>query len=135
MTTADCTDCCTPDSGGSRWQTAAMDPSAQLIVVGYAKVPAGSTLHASHEFLSVILRIDKASALVTDVDSTAVSALVRSWLSELLLGRDFSADIDDVLAVIDQNYLGHAAGSIRQAIVDAWRHYGAYRRDTTGGQR
>jgi len=116
-----------------RCHTAAMDASAHLIVVGYAKVPAGSALRAHHEYLSVSLRIDQASGVVVEVDSTAVTALVRGWLSELLLGVDFAADIDHVLSVIEQNYVGLAAGSIRQAVADAKRRYAARLKDARSG--
>jgi uncharacterized protein DUF3870 len=110
------------------WQTAAMARSAGVIVVGYAKVPSGASVRAHHDTLSIILRVDRASGLVTDVDSTAVTALVRGWLVELLIGLDLNAPVDDVLHVIDRDYLGPAAPAIRQAVHDAWRrwaHHGA----------
>jgi hypothetical protein len=117
-------------AAGGRWNNAVMEANNQLIVVGYAKVPDGSTLRAHQEYVSVSLRIDKASGIVAEVDSNAVTAVVRGWLSELLLGLDFSAPIDDVLTVVEENYLGHGAASIRQAVLDAWRRYSAYRRST-----
>jgi hypothetical protein len=80
-----------------------------------------------HEFFAISLRIDRQTRLVTEVDSTAVTGLVRNWLADLLLGVDFAADITPVLGEIEANYLGHAAGSIRQAISDAWRRYASYR--------
>jgi len=46
-------------------------------------------------------------------------------LADLLLGVDFSTDISHLLGEIEENYLGHGNGAIRQAIVDAWRRYGA----------
>jgi hypothetical protein len=97
-----------------------------VIVVGYAKVPAGSASRAIHEFVAVSLRIDSDTGTVTEVDSTAVTGVVRNWISELLVGIDFRADIEPVLQVIDTNYLGHAGGAIKQAVTDAWRRYAAH---------
>jgi hypothetical protein len=110
-----------------RRQTDAMDARSSVIVVGYARVSTAAASHAVQEYFSVSLRIDRRTGVVTEVDSTAVTGLVRGWLVELLLGIDFSADITPVLAEIEANYLGQGNGAIRQAIGDAWRRYGAHR--------
>jgi Domain of unknown function (DUF3870) len=110
-----------------RRQTAAVDARSSVIVVGYARVSTTSASHAVQEYFSVSLRVDRHTDVVTEVDSTAVTGLVRGWLAELLLGIDFSADITPVLAEIEANYLGQGNGAIRQAIGDAWRRYGAHR--------
>jgi hypothetical protein len=110
-----------------RRQTAAVDARSSVIVSGYARVATTAASHAVQEYFTITLRIDRDSGLVTEVDSTAVTGLVRSWLSELLLGVDFAADIAPVLAEIEASYLGQGNGAIRQAIGDAWRRYGAHR--------
>jgi hypothetical protein len=110
------------------WCDAApMGPRASLVVVGYAKVPRTSGAHGATDLLAVSLRVDRETGTVVDVDSTAVSSVVRSWVADLLLGVDFSADISPVLAEIDESFLSNAAGSLKQAISDAWRRYAAYR--------
>ncbi|TWF79343.1 uncharacterized protein DUF3870 [Pseudonocardia hierapolitana] len=110
------------------WCDAArMGPRASLIVVGYAKVPRTSGAHGAADLLAVSLRVDRETGTVIDVDSTAVSSVVRSWVADLLLGVDLSADISPVLAEIDESYLSNAAGSLKQAISDAWRRYASYR--------
>jgi len=98
-----------------------------LIVVGYARVPRTSGAHGVTDTLAVSLRIEAATGTVLEVDSTAVSSLVRSWIAELLLGTDFRADVAPVLAEIDAGFLSNAAGSLKQAITDAWRRYAAHR--------
>jgi hypothetical protein len=110
-----------------RRQTAGVDARNSVIVSGYARVATTAAAHAVQEYFTVTLRIDRDSGLVTEVDSTAVTGLVRSWLAELLLGVDFGGDIAPVLAEIETNYLGQGNGAIRQSIGDAWRRYGAYR--------
>lgn len=104
-----------------------MDAGRSVIVVGYAKVPRTSASHAVHEFFSISLRIDPATDTITEADSTAVSGLVRRWLSEQLVGTNFAADIGPVLAGIEANYLSNATGSVKQAISDAWGRYAAHR--------
>ncbi len=116
------------DEWHQQWQTAPMDAAGSVIVVGYAKVPVTSASHATHELFSISLRVDPQTGTVTEVDSTAVTGLVRNWLSELLLGVDFTADIAPILGEVETRYLGHAAGSIKQAISDAWRRYASYRK-------
>lgn len=98
-----------------------------VIVVGYAKVPAGAAARAAHEYFSVTLRIDRTTGVVTEVDSTAMTGLVRNWLAELLLGVNFGQSVAPVLAEIETSYLGQGAGSIKQAVADAWRRYAAHR--------
>jgi hypothetical protein len=115
------------DLAGSWCDAARMGPRASLIVVGYAKVPRTSGAHGSADLLAVSLRVDRETGTVVDVDSTAVSSVVRSWVADLLLGVDFSADISGVLAEIDESYLSNAAGSLKQAISDAWRRYASHR--------
>jgi hypothetical protein len=114
--------------GRLQWNTAAMEASRTVVVVGYAKVPLGSTLRASHEFLSLILLVDQETHEVIEVDSTAVTAAVRRWLADLLVGRDLSQPLDAVVAIVESNYLGHAAGAIKQAAQDASRRYQAHLR-------
>jgi len=111
-----------------RCHTPIVATAGSVIVVGYAKVPVAAASHSSHEFFSISLRIDRETGEITEVDSTAVTGLVRHWLADLLMGVDFAGDIDPLLADIDATYLGHGAGSIRQAISDAWRRYAAYRK-------
>jgi hypothetical protein len=110
-----------------RWQTAAVSVPNSVIVVGYARVATTAASHAVQEYFTVSLRVDRDSGLVTEVDSTAVTGLVRRWLAEVLLGIDFAGDIGPVLAEIEASYLGQGNGAIRQAIGDAWRRYGAFR--------
>lgn len=64
--------------------------------------------------------------MVTEVDSTAMTSLVRNWLAELLLGVNFEQSVAPVLAEIETSYLGQGAGSIKQAVADAWRRYVAH---------
>lgn len=105
------------------WETAPVTRRNSIIVVGYARVATTAAAHAVQEYFTISLRIDRRTHVVTEVDSTAVTGLVRSWLAELLLGIDFSADIDPLLAEIETDYLGQGNGAIRQAIGDAWRRY------------
>jgi hypothetical protein len=103
--------------------TAPVTTRNDIIVVGYARVAATAASHAVQEYFTVSLRIDRRTSVVTEVDCTAVTDLVRRWLAELLLGVDFSADIGPLLAEIETAYLGQGNGAIRQAIGDAWRRY------------
>ena len=112
-----------------RWHSESMDIENHLIVVGYAKVPATSASRAAHEYLAITLRVDRTAGTVVQVDSTAVTALVRDWIAELLLGRDLGTDPRAVVEQIDKSYLGHGAGPIKQAVIDAWRRYAAYRKE------
>jgi hypothetical protein len=116
------------------WQAVAMDRDSDLIVVGYGKVPVTSASHSINEFFAICLRIDPASHAVTEVDSTAVTGLVRAWIAETLIGIDFSADIEPIVSKVDRCYLGNAAGSIKQALHDAWRRYAAHREPRTHGK-
>ncbi|MBE3015242.1 DUF3870 domain-containing protein [Microbispora sp. NEAU-D428] len=104
-----------------------MSAHTSIIVVGYAKVPRTSAAYGAHDYLSVSLRIDRGTGRVVEVDSTAISPMVRNWLSELLLGVDFTADLRPTLAVIEQSYLSNATGSLKQALLDAWRRYASHR--------
>jgi hypothetical protein len=49
--------------------------------------------------------------------------MTRNWLASLLVGADLTADESGFLAAVDRYYLGPAAGTIKQAIRDAWRRY------------
>lgn len=113
----------------ARWHAESMDIENHLIIVGYAKVPATSASRAAHEYLSISLRVDRRTGTVVQVDSTAVTALVRDWIAELLQDRDLGTDPDPVVEQIDKSYLGHGSGPIKQAVIDAWRRYAAYRKE------
>lgn len=104
-----------------------MDASTHVIVVGYAKTPTTSTAHGTHEFFSVSLLVEPPSSVVLAVESTASTAMTRDWLESLLVGADLSADESGFLETVDRHYLGPAAGTVKQAIRDAWRRYAASR--------
>lgn len=108
------------------WDTSPVTRHNSIIAVGYARVAATAAAHAVREYFTITLRIDRQTHVVTEVDSTAVTGLVRDWLAELLLGIDFSADITPLLAEIEADYLGQGNGAIRQAIGDAWRRYAGH---------
>ncbi len=125
----------TPLTARSRWSTisrnhacdtAPMDATSCTVTVGYARVAAGSTLRDTHEHLSVVLIVDNDTHRILEVDSTAVTGVVHRWLSSLLTGQDITAPLTNALHVIDTNYLGAAAGAIRQALLDAARRYAAH---------
>lgn len=102
-----------------------MDARTQMIVLGYAKVPAQTTTRGTHDLFSISLLVEPPASTVLAVDSTAATAMARDWLSSLLVGADLSADDGRYLALVDRHYLGPAAGSLKQAIRDAWRRYAA----------
>jgi hypothetical protein len=100
-----------------------MDARRHLIVLGYAKVPGQSTTHAHAAYFSISLVVEPPDSTVIAVDSTAATGLTRDWLSSLLMGADLTADDSPYLETVDRHYLGPAAGSVKQAIRDAWRRY------------
>ena len=101
-----------------------MDARQQMIVLGYAKVPAQSTTHNDHELFSISLLVEPPGSIVVAVDSTAATSMAREWLASLLTGADLAGDETRYLAVVDTHYVGPAAGSVKQAIRDAWRRFG-----------
>jgi hypothetical protein len=109
----------------ARWDTPGVPTPTSLVVVGYARVASTAAAHAVQEYFTVALRVDASSGVVTAVDSTAATGLVREWLADLLLGIDLSVGIEPVLAEIEASYLGQGGGAIRQAVGDAWRRYAA----------
>lgn len=116
----------TAEAVPSGWDTSPVTRRNSIIVAGYARVATTAAAHAVREYFTITLRIDRKTHVVTEVDSTAVTGLVRNWLAELLLGIDFSADITPLLAEVEADYLGQGNGAIRQAIGDAWRRYAAH---------
>jgi Domain of unknown function (DUF3870) len=100
-----------------------MDARTHMIVVGYAKVPATSTSHGTHEFFSVSLLVEPPDSVVLAVESTASTTMTSDWLSSLLVGADLRADESRYLDAVDRGYLGTGAGTMKQAIRDAWRRY------------
>ncbi|WP_395105078.1 DUF3870 domain-containing protein [Actinomadura sp. SCN-SB] len=108
-------------------QAGGRGPGRELIVIGYGKVPATSASHATNVYFALALRVDTERQVITEVDSTAVTGLVRRWIAEIVTGADIAADPGPILDRIDDCYLGVAAGAIKQAVLDAWRRYGAHR--------
>lgn len=103
-----------------------MPEQGDLVVVGYAKVPRTSGAYSSHEVLAVSLRVDRRTGTVTEADATVVSNVVRSWLADVLVGADITGDPAPVLALIDDGFLSNASGSVKQAVIDAWRRFAAH---------
>ena len=111
-----------------------MNISNELVVAGYAKVPLTSASRGTGELFSIVLRIDPRSHTVLDADSTARTQLVRTWVRDMVVGVDFSENITELLERVDRLYLGNAAGSIKQALHDAWRKYDLYREQRQQGE-
>lgn len=116
-----------PEGSWCCCHTADVESAQSIIVVGYAKVSQTSAARSAHEYLAIVLRVDRDTGRVLCVDSTAATALVRDWIAELLTGVTLTDDVGTIIAAIDRDYVGHGAGSIKQATVDAWRRYEAWR--------
>jgi hypothetical protein len=95
----------------------------ETVVVGYARAPENAPSHNVHDSFAVVLRIDTTTNIVNQADATAATGLVREWISDLLVGVDFSEPPDSILAHIEHHYLGNAQGSIKQAVTDASHRY------------
>jgi hypothetical protein len=70
------------------------------------------------------------SSTVLAVESTAATAMLQDWLSDLLVGADLAGDVRSYVEAVDTHYLGRAAGTIKQAIQDAWRRSGSATTET-----
>jgi Domain of unknown function (DUF3870) len=73
-------------------------------------MPATTTSHATHEFLSISVLIKPPSTTVIAVESTAVTVMTQDWLSSLLVGADLAGNESTLVEAVDAHYLGGAAG-------------------------
>lgn len=93
-----------------------------IFLSGYAKVPKGTNLSNSETF-GVMLEIDIRTNEIIDVDSTFVTDLAKDYFKRLLVGRDFVADIDEIIKDVDRHMLIPSVLSVEMSLKIAHQRY------------
>ena len=97
--------------------------SRGIIVVGYGKLPQGTSAEALHKILAIAVLVDKESGLILDASSTLLTPVGDRFVCYHLIGLNLISDCPRFIDVISSRYLGHAQKAVIAAFRDLGRNF------------
>lgn len=95
----------------------------QVVVTGYAKMPVGTAVRATHGMLGVRALVDVETHEVIEGDFSLWDERNRDFVGNLLPGQNLMSDDTDFIDSVKRDYWGAAQGAICQSYKDMVRRY------------
>lgn len=100
-----------------------MQKLTSILVTAYAKAPQGTSMYEMYKHAGIVLEIDQQSHKIIDAEFTFVTGLAQNFFKRMLVGFDLTADIDDLIARVDEHYYAPSSGSVVVALKSAQKRY------------
>lgn len=94
-----------------------------VLLTAYSKAPQGTSMYEKFKYSGLVLEIDKRNHLIVDVEVTFITKLAQDFFKRLMVGTDFSKDLNIVIEKIKDNYLAPSQQSIIVALKVAYQRY------------
>ncbi|MEI3614397.1 DUF3870 domain-containing protein [Pseudogracilibacillus sp. SO30301A] len=94
-----------------------------VLITAYSKAPQGTPMYEKFKYSGIVLEIDKTSHLVVDIEVTFITKLAQDFFKRLMVGADFSSDLDSTIEKIKKNYYAPSQQSIIVALKVAHQRY------------
>jgi hypothetical protein len=99
----------------------AMDKA--IVVVGYGKLPQGTSVEQLHKVLAVVVLVDRSTGIVMDASSTLMTSVGDRFVCHHLRGLNLTTDASSFVSKISEAYKGLAQKAIVAAFRDLVKHY------------
>ncbi len=93
-----------------------MQDSNNILISGYAKLPANTTAEAVYNMLAVVICFDKRSGIIQQAEVTVVTDLARTFVSDLMVGYNLNDGPEGLIEMFENQYYGHAKRAMETAI-------------------
>ena len=94
-----------------------------VLVTAYAKAPQNTIIYEQNKNIGIVLEIDKASHIVINAEIMFVTNLAKDYFRRLILGTDFSKDLNNLLNNIETDLLIPSQQAVIVAIKIAHQRY------------
>ena len=94
-----------------------------IIVVGYGKLPQGTSAEQLHKVLAIVASVDRRSGVVSDASTTLATRTADEFVSRALIGSSLSADSAKFVEFLMLSYHGLAQRAVVAAFRDLVRRY------------
>lgn len=110
--------------------------SREIIVTGYAKMPAGTMVRALSGTLVMGARVDLETHTILEGWTTLWAPQTQKWVADLLTGCNLMVDDTEFVDRVHRDYWGSAQGAICQCYRDMVRRYReSYSAEQAGEER
>ncbi|KOS66377.1 hypothetical protein AEA09_16640 [Lysinibacillus contaminans] len=100
-----------------------MQNLTSILVTAYAKAPQGTSMYEMYKHAGIVLEIDKETHKIIDAEFTFITGLAQNFFKRMLVGFDFTSNIDELIARIDEHYYAPSSGSVAVALQSAQKRY------------
>lgn len=100
-----------------------MQERNNILISGYAKLPANTTAEAVYNMLAVVVCFDKRSGIIQQAEVTVVTGLARDFVADLMIGYNLNDGPDALIELFDSTYYGHAKRAMETAIRTVFAKY------------
>lgn len=90
-----------------------------ILVTAYAKAPQGTSMYEMYKHAGIVLEIDQQTHKIIDAEFTFVTDLAQNFFKRMLIGFDLTANIDELIARVDEHYYAPSSGSVVVALQSA----------------
>ncbi len=100
--------------------------SNTILLSGYAKLPTNITAEAVYNTLVIVVLADRNSGVILDAEASVVTELSRRFIADMLRGYDLHNGPEELIAQLEQRYLGNARKALETALRTIFVKYRDY---------
>jgi Domain of unknown function (DUF3870) len=100
-----------------------LQPLTTVLVTAYAKAPQGTSMYEIYKHAGIVLEIDKKTHKIVDAEFTFVTGLAQEFFKKMLIDFDFSSNLDELIARVNEHYFAPSIGSVTVALQSAQKRY------------
>lgn len=94
-----------------------------ILVTGYAKAPAGTSMYEIYKHAGIVLEIDPETDTIVDAQFTVITGLASRFLQELLVGHRVDQGLDELIRDIRARYVTPSQEALIKALRVAVQRY------------
>ncbi|MGX9132947.1 DUF3870 domain-containing protein [Rummeliibacillus sp. JY-2-4R] len=100
-----------------------MKSLSSILVTAYAKAPQGTAMYENYKHAGIVLEIDSETHKIIDAEFTFITNLAQNFFKRLIIGYDFSSNLDKLVERIEMHYFAPSTGSVIVALKSAQKRY------------
>ncbi|MBT2714393.1 DUF3870 domain-containing protein [Bacillus sp. ISL-57] len=94
-----------------------------LLITAYAKAPQNTSMYENSKYAGMVLEIHKESHIIINAEFTFLTTLAQDFFKRMIVGFDFSKDIDSLIENIKTDFLAPSQQSVIVALKIAHQRY------------
>lgn len=94
-----------------------------VLITAYAKAPQSTSMYENFKYAGIVLEIHKESHIILNAEFTFVTKLAQDYFKRIIVGYDFSQDIQPIIETIKSDFLAPSQQSVIVALKIAHQRY------------